>query len=144
MQHHLAIFTQPWLDLILDGKKTIDSRFTKVRCAPYGKIKAGDLVYLKESSGSVKGQFTVAKVEVFADLTSETLYEIDARYRREIFADLPSQSFWEKWLVSKYATLIHTKNITAYQKPFRYPRKGRAAWMLLDGPIRQTIFSTVN
>ncbi len=46
MRHHLAIFTQPWLDLILEGKKTIDSRFTKVLFAPYGKIDVGDLVYM--------------------------------------------------------------------------------------------------
>lgn len=137
MRYHLAIFTQPWLDLILDGKKTIDSRFTKVRCAPYGKIDAGDLVYLKESSGPVKGQFIVAKVETYQDLTSETLHAINARYRHKIFVDSQFRGFWEKWLVSKYATLIHVENVIAYQKPFRYPRKGRTAWILLDEPLTQ-------
>ena len=144
MQHHLAIFTQPWLDLILEGKKTIDSRFTKVRCAPYSKINPGDVVYMKESSGPVKGQFSVAKVETYADLTSETRHEIHTRYHREIFVDSQFQGFWEKWLVAKYATLIHIENVIAYRKPFRYPRKGRTAWMLLDRPIMETLLSTDN
>ena len=55
MQHHLAILAPGWIDPILDGAKTIKSRFTKVRCAPYGKVHAGDLIYMKERGGPVKG-----------------------------------------------------------------------------------------
>ena len=69
MQHHLAILAPGWIEPILDGSKTIESRFTKVRCAPYGKIHADDLVYMKESGGPVKGQFTVAEVETFDNRT---------------------------------------------------------------------------
>ena len=60
MKYHLAILTPGWIDLILDGSKTIESRFTKVRCAPFGKVHEGDSVYLKESGGLVKGMFRVA------------------------------------------------------------------------------------
>lgn len=65
MKHHLAILSPGWIELILDGSKTIESRFTKVRCAPFGKVHEGDIVYLKESGGLVKGMFTVAKVETY-------------------------------------------------------------------------------
>ena len=68
MKHHLAILTPGWIDLILDGKKTIESRFTKVRCAPFRKVHEGDSVYLKESGGLVKGMFRVAEVETFENL----------------------------------------------------------------------------
>ena len=60
MQHHRAILAKGWIDPILEGAKTIESRFTKVRCAPYGKVNTGDLVYMKECGGPVKGHFTVA------------------------------------------------------------------------------------
>ena len=76
MQHHLAILAPGWIEPILHGSKTIESRFTKVRCAPYGKIHAGDLVYMKESGGPVKGQFTVAKVETFDNLTDAIVDQI--------------------------------------------------------------------
>lgn len=134
MQHHLAIFTQPWLDLILDGKKTIDSRLSKVRCAPYRKINAGDVVYMKESVGFVKGEFTVSKVETYEDLTPDTLQDIYSRYHREIFVDLGLQGFREKWLTSKYATLLHITDVHTYENPIPFSKKDRRAWMLLDEP----------
>ena len=63
MQRHLAILAPGWIEPILDGTKTIESRFTKVRCAPYGKVHAGDLVYMKESGGPVKGNETQPFIE---------------------------------------------------------------------------------
>ena len=55
MKYHLAILTPGWIDLILDGTKTIESRFTKVRCAPFGKVHEGDSVYLKERRRTRQG-----------------------------------------------------------------------------------------
>ena len=69
MNHHLAILYPVWIELILDGSKTIESRFSKVRCAPFGKVSTGDTVYLKVSGGPVKGHFTVADVTTFENLT---------------------------------------------------------------------------
>lgn len=135
MRYHLAILTQPWLDLILDGKKTIESRFTKIRCAPYGKVYAGNLVYLKESGGPIKGQFTVSKVETYTDLTSEILHKINGRYHRHIFVDPQFQGFWKKWTASKYATLLHVDDVVAYRNPVPFPKKDGRAWVLLDKPL---------
>lgn len=135
MQYHLAILIQPWLNLILEGKKTIESRFTKIRCAPYGKINTGDVVYLKESGGLVKGQFTAAEVKTYTDLTSEILHKINRRYHRYIFVDPQFQEFWEKWSASKYATLIHVDNVIAYKNSFPFPKKDARAWIVLDKPL---------
>ncbi len=132
MQYHLAIFTQPWLDLILDGKKTIDSRLSKVRCAPYGKISEGDVVYMKENVGLVKGQFIASKIETYEDLTTERLHNIRSHYHREIFVDMGFEEFREKWTFAKYATLIHITNVRTYKNPFPFPKKDRRSWILLD------------
>lgn len=59
---HLAIFTQPYLDLILSGEKTIESRFGVRRSIPYNKVKERDKIIMKESSGMLKGEFTAGKV----------------------------------------------------------------------------------
>ena len=135
MQHHLAIFTQPWLDLILDGRKTIDSRLTKVRCAPYRKISIGDVVYMKESVGLVKGQFIAAKIETYENLTPQILNNINSQYLSEIFADLDFEEFRKKWHSAKYATLIHITNVHTFKKPFPFPKRDRRAWVLLDEPL---------
>lgn len=68
---HLAIFTGPFLDLVLEGKKTIESRFSKVRCAPYGVATEGDIVLMKKAGGLVIGKFTVSRAETFNNLRRE-------------------------------------------------------------------------
>ena len=50
-KQHLAIFTPPFLDLILEGRKTVEGRFSKVRCAPFGVVQEGDVVNIDMSIG---------------------------------------------------------------------------------------------
>ena len=45
---HLAIFSEPFLSSILSGRKKIDSRFSRVKCAPYKKLKEKDFILIKE------------------------------------------------------------------------------------------------
>ncbi|KKQ35404.1 MAG: hypothetical protein US51_C0006G0001, partial [Microgenomates group bacterium GW2011_GWA2_37_6] len=52
---HLAIFKGDGAEKILTGKKTIESRFSKNKIAPYGVVSAGDLVYMKLSGGAIIG-----------------------------------------------------------------------------------------
>ena len=141
MKYHLAILTPGWIDLILDGKKTIESRFTKVRCAPFRKVHEGDVVYLKESGGLVKGMFRVAEVETFENLNRSGIQAIYERCGQAIFYQAFTQFFPpEKWLTAKHATLIHADPVRfdndfrspsvtrghglyGYTAPFRSPRK---------------------
>ena len=140
MQHHLAILATGWIEPILHGSKTIESRFTKVRCAPYGKVNTGDLIYMKESGGPVKGQFTVAEVETFDNLTDDIVDQIYDKHCERILVntydyDTPPL----KWYFSRYATLIHVTDVIGYGNPFPYKQKGRSAWLLLDAPLMQTL-----
>ena len=149
MKYHLAILAPGWTDLILDGSKTIESRFTKVRCAPFGKVHEDDVVYLKESGGLVKGMFTVAKVETFENLTDAQICDLFYKeYREQIFSDLSAsmQRPPEKWLTAKHATLIHIADpIVKFEKPFPYKQKGRSAWLVLDTPLhRKPVTCTAN
>src|SRR5438105_96656 len=52
---HLAVFIEPFLQYILDGKKTIETRFSSVRCAPYERVRSGDIILLKRTGGPVVG-----------------------------------------------------------------------------------------
>ena len=138
MKYHLAILAPGWTELILDGSKTIESRFTKVRCAPFGKVHEGDSVYLKESGGLVKGMFTVAKVETFEHLTEGQICDLFYKeYREQIFSSLSASMHRppEKWLTAKHATLIHVSDPITFDEPFRYRQKGRSAWLVLDAPL---------
>jgi hypothetical protein len=65
--NHLAIYNKKafgddYIRLMLQGKKTLDSKFTDRKTAPYQRLSPGDVVYLKESSGPIRGRLTVGKV----------------------------------------------------------------------------------
>ena len=120
---HLAILTQPWLDLILDGHKTIETRISKIKVPPYESIDVGDHVIMKESGGPIKGAFEVDEVETYyseTQLDSMVFDEICNQVSSDIFGlegiELAyRRSFLEKWCNSKYATFLHVKNVQHIQ-----------------------------
>ena len=142
MKYHLAILSPGWIERILDGSKTIESRFTKVRCAPFGKVHAGDVVYLKESGGRVKGMFTVAEVETYENLTDAQICDLFYKeYREQIFSSLSAsmQRPPDKWLSAKHATLIHVADPVAFEKPFPFPKRDPRAWVVLESPLHTEV-----
>ncbi len=130
-KQHLAIFNPPFLDLILEGRKIVEGRFSKVRCAPFGAVQEGDVVLMKESGGLVKGSFIVAKVESFEHLTQEKLKELEARYGESLCANADPQ-YWQRRRASRYATLMHVAEPTRFERPFPFPKKDRRGWVVLE------------
>lgn len=127
---HLAILVQPFLDLILKGEKTIETRFTKVKCPPFQKVKEGDIILLKKSGGLVVGEITAGKVEYFSDLSPEKMEELK-KYSSEICADYDPY-FWEKRKDSRYISFIHIARVKKYETPYPFPKNDRRAWLILD------------
>jgi len=48
---HVAILKPGYIQAILAGTKTIESRLTKTAQPPYGKVVTGERLYLKASGG---------------------------------------------------------------------------------------------
>ncbi len=51
MAQHVAILYKRYIDLILAGRKTVESRLTKGLIEPYGRIEPGDRIWFKVTSG---------------------------------------------------------------------------------------------
>lgn len=136
-KQHVAIFNPPFLDLILEGRKTIEGRFSKVRCAPFGVVNEGDMVLMKDSGGPIRGSFLVAKVESFENLTSEEFKGLETCYSTSLCADVDPQ-YWEKRRVCRYATLLHITKSNRFERPFPFPKKDRRGWVVLDKLIPDT------
>ena len=135
MNHqHLAIFVPPFLDLILDGKKTIEGRFSKVKCAPFGVVEPGDTVFMKAAGGLVRGSFVVTKVETFQDLTKEKLREIERTYSEGLQSNA-DPLFWESRADKRYATLLHVTKPMTFAAPFPFAKKDRRGWVVLKDNI---------
>lgn len=124
-QFHLGIFTEPYLSYMLEGKKTIESRFSKNRIAPYQQISKDDIVFIKKSGGDVVGYFTIKKIE-FYDLERIPIAQIKKRYQKELCV---SDSFWKLKAHSHYATLIFIDELSLL-KPFSIHKKGMQTWLV--------------
>jgi ASC-1-like (ASCH) protein len=138
---HLAILDKKrkLLPKIISGEKTIESRWYKTRRTPYNNIKAGDIIYFKDSGEFVTVKAVVDKALFFADLTEHKIREILKRYAKDIAI---SPDYSEKYLKYKYITLIFLKNIEEI-KPFDIDKTGfgnACAWMTVDdvGKIKNT------
>lgn len=101
---HLAILQQPYLDLINDGTKTIESRFNTKRAAPFGRVAVGDLVLLKGSGRPVMNYFFAFGVESI-DLSRVPVEEVRRQYADGICAE-NEEEFWREKTSSKYCTLV--------------------------------------
>ncbi|HET8575447.1 MAG TPA: ASCH domain-containing protein [Candidatus Paceibacterota bacterium] len=127
---HLAIFTQPFLDLVLNRQKTIESRFSRVKCAPFGAVKVGDIVFMKESGGLVLGEFIVRDVISLSDLANNDLKMMEKQYGKQLCSS-SDPLFWESRQGCRYATLMHVSKVIRYEKPYPFPKKDRRGWVVL-------------
>lgn len=126
---HLAIFKQPFLDLILNGEKTVESRFSRVKCAPFGRVSKGDTVLLKSVGGPVCGEFVVRQVRSISDATPEIIEGLK-NFSREICSN-KDESFWSDRKDSKYVTLIWVGSPRKYAHPYPFVKKDRRGWVVL-------------
>lgn len=124
---HLGVFSEPYLSYMMDGTKTIESRFSKDKRAPYSKIDKDDVVFIKKSSGPVIGYFTIRDIKFF-ELDREEISYIKKNYSIPLAV---SDDFFIEKKDSKYATLIFIEKVMPLN-PFRIHKKGMASWIALD------------
>jgi ASC-1-like (ASCH) protein len=134
--YHVAIMKKSWglLPKIISGGKTIESRWYHTRSAPWGKIKAGDTVYFKNSGEPVTVRAHVARVVQFSDLTPRRVKEILRKYGHKdglATKDIPmyARLFGKK----KFCILIFLESAKEV-KPFRIKKGGfgaMAAWLVV-------------
>lgn len=126
---HLAIFSQPYLDLILRGEKTIESRFSAVKVPPYGDVHCGDLILVKEVSGPVVGAFRVGSVWHHT-LTPERLTQLRDLFGHGLCAE--EDTFWNEKKQARYATLMEVVAPIRIS-PINIDKRDRRGWVNLNG-----------
>lgn len=124
---HLAILRQPFFDMVLNGEKTIESRWSMNKIAPYNKVNIGDEILLKLTGQPATATAKVKDVK-FYELTPEIVEDIRIKYGKQIGTDKFED--WETTLQKKYCTLIWLADVKTI-KPFEVPRSNGAGWILL-------------
>lgn len=127
VKYHLVILKKPYLDAILDGRKRVESRFSKSNFYTLVGVTPGDKLFLKISSGPVCGIAKVEAVKSFENLTPEKISEIKQQYNHLVGG---SDKYWENKADCKFGFLVWLKDVRAI-KPVRIHKTDWRAWVVL-------------
>lgn len=126
---HIAILLKPFLDLILDGTKTVECRMTVQARPPFEVIEPGERMYLKQSAGPYRGVAVAEHVLCEGNLTPKRLKEIKRDYNDLICAD---EAHWRMKRNSRFITLIWLRDVQPCDHGPAIPPSQGAAWIALE------------
>jgi ASC-1-like (ASCH) protein len=134
---HLAVMKKSWgfTQKILNGEKTIESRWYKTRRAPWKRIKKNDTVYFKNSGEPVTIKAIVSSVVEFEELTPKRVKEILGKHWGDLgISKNEVSSFYKRVKNKKYCILIFLENPKKIE-PFKINKKGfgsMASWICIE------------
>lgn len=120
---------RPYVDLILQGKKTVESRLTMQARDPFDNVEPGERIYFKQSSGPYRATAIAGHVLFEDNLTPRRIKEIEREYNHLIRGE---ESFWNWKRHSKFCTLIWLREVRPLEVgPAIRPLQG-VAWLTLE------------
>ena len=131
---HLAVLVEPYLRYILEGKKTVESRFSERRIAPYGNVQRHDVILLKRSGGPILGLCQVSN-RWYYQLDPKSWNEIRTEFSQMLCAQDPE--FWRQRERAEFATLMSLRNVLKI-RPINYSKNDRRGWVVLNPGREQT------
>lgn len=136
---HLAVFVEPYLEYVLAGQKTVESRFSRVRCPPYRRVRPGDVVLLKASGGPVMGLCEVRHTW-FYNLDPDSWQTIRKEFAEALCAQDPE--FWTDRERAEFATLMLVGRVLR-TSPVPWEKKDRRGWVVLRAGSEATLFEDI-
>jgi hypothetical protein len=138
---HLAVMIEPYLRFVLDGTKTVESRFSVNRCAPYDRVEKDDVVLFKKSGGPIVALSRVAEVWFYC-LDQDSWKDIKDGFGSALAVQDPS--FWEQRQKASFATLMLLQDVRPIN-PVSFEKRDRRGWVVLNQPNSHPIlFSEVS
>lgn len=132
---HVAIVAPACLGAILDGRKTIESRLSRTRRAPFGRVRPGDRIYFKASGGPFGAAAVIDRVLSASGLSPEGVQALAAKYDCRV---LGGDAYWRAKAASRFATLIWLRGVRPTSSGPMFRPVGRPAsshaWFTLTPP----------
>lgn len=125
---HIAVMTGHYLDRLLDGTKTIESRFTRNRVAPFHQVHDGDVIFFKPAARPISAAGLAGAVH-YLDLGLTPLEQVADRYGAAIAPADPS--FWADRATARYATLVTMLDVVK-TSPVPVCKRDRRGWVVLN------------
>lgn len=129
---HLAVLIEPYLTFVLDGTKTVESRFSLRAIPPFGCVGPGDTVLLKAPGKPIVGICTATSVWEY-ELDDHAWKVVQTRFGAAI---RPQDGFWESRCHARFATLLAINDVDA-TPPIPVAKRDRRGWVVLASPDRQ-------
>jgi ASC-1-like (ASCH) protein len=126
---HVAIMMKRYLDLVLEGTKTVECRLTRQARDPYEAIEPGERIYFKQSAGPYRATALAEHVMFESGLTPRRIKQIQRDYNDLLCGD---EGFWRWKRDSLFCTLIWLADVEPTDSgPEIPPLQGRA-WLALE------------
>lgn len=123
---HLAVFVEPYLSYVLDGSKTVESRFSARPIPPHGRVRTGDVILMKPSGRPIVGWCRAGSVWSY-ELDPASWVEIRDRFSPALRAE---DGFWEERVAARFATLIQVQDVHLVE-PTPVAKRDRRGWVVL-------------
>lgn len=126
-QLHVGVFVEPFLDYIIQGTKTIESRFSKNLVPPYRNVQQGDVVALKRSSGAVVGLIEIGSVW-FYELDRDVVQQLRQQFGAALCA--MDSKFWSERSEARVATLMQITRVLRIPDCW-IKKRDRRGWVVI-------------
>ncbi len=132
----MAIIRGSYLDAIIRGEKTIESRLSVNRGPAFGRVLPGERVYFKQSSGPFRATALVDRVEHRAGLDRRAVALLRREHNAGILGDA---AYWHGRRDCRYATLVWIGAVELIASGPEYRSAPgfhpRAAWIVLPASM---------
>lgn len=127
IQAHLVVLVEPYLEKIITGEKTIESRFTKRQVLPYKHVFIGDILFLKRSSGPLCAITSVKDTSYFGPISKSAVEDLFKQFKDALCVD---PLFIKGKFDSKYASLLFLGSVLRIN-PIQITKTDRRPWIKL-------------
>ncbi len=133
--NHLAIYSRnrsrDYIDLMMNGEKTLDIKWSYNRIAPYKKLNAGDYIYIKETGGPVVGRIPVTEVEFLEIIHPDQIRDIFLNVMEEIgmVDEAHVERVTKRMSGKRYATLFKFGTPEPLKLPVKIEKRDRRVWI---------------
>jgi hypothetical protein len=134
---HIAIMKKEWglTQKIIDGIKTVESRWYKHKISPLSKIGVGEAIYFKDSGCPVTIKAIITKVEQYKIRNNQEAEKLMVKYAFEDLGTTNLAKSIRNYITNKkYAVFIHFNKVKKIT-PFNIDKTGfgmQCAWLVVD------------
>lgn len=125
---HMAVFVEPYLRYVLEGRKTVESRFSVHRAPPYGCVEPGDILLIKSAAGPLAGVARVSHVWSYR-LSAQVWAEIRERFGPALCLE-DEDAFVSARGHRRFATLMRIADVRPLP-PLPVLKRDRRGWVVL-------------